>query len=46
MKYKNFKLEGDFYSMGLPYQMNLLDAKQWIKNWLGVVRLPNNTEIY
>ena len=46
MKYKNFRLEGDFYSMELPYQMNLLDAKQWIRNWLDVMRLPNNTEIY
>ena len=41
-----FHFEGAVYSNSLPYAMTLEDAKQWIKNWLNVVRLPKNIEYY
>jgi DNA-binding transcriptional LysR family regulator len=40
------KLRGEFYACG-PFQAPSLEAaKQWVREWLGVGRLPHGTEIW
>ena len=40
------KLPCSFYSMQLYDVKNLLEAKQEVRDYLGVTRLPNGTEFY
>ncbi len=38
---------GDPYAMYFyPEDDNILSAKEYIRNWLGVSRLPNGTEFW
>jgi hypothetical protein len=46
-EYRWFRLQGNFYGYNFPESQSSLNAaKQWIKNWLKVDRLPNGTEIW
>jgi hypothetical protein len=41
-----FKLRGGFYALGPIDARSLVAARQWVRDWLGVKRLPAGTEIW
>jgi len=42
----SFKLRGNFYALGPIEACSLAEAKQSIRDWLRVTRLPAGTEIW
>ena len=46
-EYRYFRLRGAFFANSLPSPMgSKREAKEWIKGWLKVDRLPVGTEIW
>lgn len=43
---KWFKIKGAVYANTLPTIMKLKEAKKFVRDFLGVKRLPNNTEFW
>jgi hypothetical protein len=47
MKTWYFKLPGEFYSMKVEEPcMTEVQARKWVREWLGVKTLPKGTEFY
>jgi len=44
--YWMIKTPGSFYGIGPIKAKNLNEAKQWLRQWLNVNRLPNRCEFW